>query len=208
MIYDYSDDGSWLPIIAAVFVIEALFIPLTKSISENGRTWYGHFGIVSILADVGIILLGFAASRYVFAAYGLGSSYTPWQRASIFSATLLWMQIVHDVIYYFVFITGLLASSSNGIVSFMKKYGSEGKLWPIAGDSAMMVSAGLLAHALSTMPNHAIIIVLIAAIYVIPYMISPKYSAGSSEHHRKTVPVEQPRVPQYRRSSGVIVCNI
>lgn len=201
MIYEYRDDGSWLAIVASVFVIEILTILIIRPISSNSRVWYSHFGIVSVIADVGIILLDFAVSRYVFAAYGI-DSYSPWAKASIFSATLLWLQIVHDMLYYHIFVKRIFASSGNGIVEFMRKYGSDGQLWPIVGDSIMVVLSGLFAHALSTVQNDVSIIVLIFAIYVIPYMISPKFSPSA----RHVEPSEAP--PSRSVSAGVIVCTI
>ena len=181
MIYDYADGSSWVAIVAAVLVIEIATILVIRPISENSRVWYNHFGITAVLADIGIILLDFAVSRYAFAAYDT-SGYNAWTKASIFSATLLYMQIAHDLIYYHVFMKRLFAASSNGIVVFMRKYGEEGSLWPILGDSIMVVTSGLLAHALSRAASHVVVIVLIAAVYVIPYMIVPAFPPHRSPH--------------------------
>lgn len=178
MIYEYADDGSWLAIVAAVFVVEVLTILLIRPISANSRVWYKHFGLVAVIADVGIILLGFAVSRYAFLAYGT-ASYTPWSNAAIFSCTLLWLQIVHDLAYYHIFVKRVLSTSTNGIVLFMRKYGSEGELWPVVGDSIMVVASGLLAHALSRVAPHVSVAMLIAALYVVPYMVSPDFSAAA-----------------------------
>lgn len=192
MIYEYSDGSSWLAIVASVFVVEIITILIIRPISANSRLWYKHFGIISVIADMGIILLDFAVSQYVFTLYDT-SAYTPWMKAAIFSCTLLWLQIVHDLLYYHVFVKRVLSSSTNGIILFMRKYGSEGSLWPVIGDSAMVLASGLLAHALSRAANHVSILVLIASIYVIPYMISPEFSAAPVVHEKvlslSTIPI-------------------
>lgn len=175
MIYQYDDNASWLAIVAAVFVVEIATIVVIRPISANSRVWYKNFGIVSVIADVGIILLDFAVSRYMFSAYP-SSTYSPWVNATIFSATLLWLQIVHDLLYYHVFIRlSIRLKSTNGIVLFMRQYGSDGKVWPVFGDSVMVVASGILAHALSLKSAHVSATVLISALYIVPYMVCSEF---------------------------------
>lgn len=174
MIYEYDDNSSWLAIVTAVFVVEIITIITCRRVSENIVIWYDQFGGVAVIADIGIILLGFAAARYVFYCYGT-LEYTPWTKAAIFSGTICGMQLFHDLFYYFVVVEWAFGKSPNGIMVFMRKYGKESKYWPLIGDSLMVISSALLAHALSTASGHVSVTVLIATLYIIPYLISPVY---------------------------------
>ena len=50
----------------------------------------------------------------------------------------------------------------------------------------MVVASGFLAHALSLAPKHASVVILIAAIYLIPYLIAPPYSPSPVEAAKQT----------------------
>ena len=54
----------------------------------------------------------------------------------------------------------------------MKKYGKEGGIWPILGDSSMVITMSTLALLLSKIPVHMNIFILLFAIYMIPYVIA------------------------------------
>jgi len=199
-ITDYTDNSAWLPIVASVASLEVFFIFAFTSktlfpTSKNLRAWYSQFRLLAVISDVGIILLGFAASRYLFPVFPMGGS-SAWVKALAFSATILVMQIFHDFVYYNVFVQGVFQGSGNGIIEFMKVYGSEGKLQPIIGDSIMVVTMSLWAQVLFDWPRHASVIVLILAVYALPYAVVPEYVKEEKDTTKRTTAHKgQARVP-------------
>ena len=68
-ISDYKNNSDWLPIIASVFVLEMYVIFRAmryKSVGELMHKWYADFGILSAIADITILLLGYVLVRYIY----------------------------------------------------------------------------------------------------------------------------------------------
>lgn len=167
-ITNYKNNSGWLYIITAVVSLEIVFIVLYSRLSANLRLWYNKFGLLGVLADVLIILLAIAIARYI---------YTVWvipkygNNPLLFILTVLIIQIVHDFIYYFAIVQPW-PKGQNAIIDFMKQYGREGGLWPILGDSSMVITMSAFAFILSDIPSYVNVFILLIAIYMIPYVIA------------------------------------
>lgn len=168
VITNYKNNSGWLYIITAVVSLEIVFIILYSRLSENLRLWYNKFGLLAVLADVLIILLAIAVARYI---------YTVWiipnygNKPVLFILTVLIVQLVHDLIYYFAIVQPW-PKGQNAIIDFMKQYGREGGLWPILGDSSMVITMSALAFILTDIPTYVNVFILLVAIYMIPYVIA------------------------------------
>ena len=160
----YTSNSDWLPITAAVIFAEIFFIALYARISPMLAEWYKRFGLAAVMADCLVILLGFAVARYVFTA--LGWKFTPLR----FVLTILAIQIIHDITYYFAIVVPY-PNGSNSIIDYMKIYGKTGGVWPIVGDSSMVIVMSLLAMILAAQPSHVSISALLFGLYMVPYMI-------------------------------------
>ena len=166
---NYKNNFGWLYILTAVVSLEILFIVFYSRFSPNLRLWYNKFGLLAVIADVLIILLAIAIGRYVYTKWII--PYYSNNSGLLFILTVLVVQIIHDICYYFVIVQPWPVGQ-NAIIDFMKKYGKEGGIWPILGDSSMVITMSTLALLLSKIPVHMNIFILLFAIYMIPYVIA------------------------------------
>lgn len=170
IITNYKINEGWLPIISAVFSLEIIFIVIYSKISPILRKWYVEFGLLAVIADIFVIIIAFAIARYIYTLF-VESKY---KSAIAFIITLLLVQIIHDLIYYFVIVKPW-SKGTNSIIDYMKVYGEKGKLFPILGDSSMVISMSILAIILSKLPQHVSVVILFVSIYMIPYVLTNKY---------------------------------
>jgi hypothetical protein len=158
--------SDWLPIIAAVVFVDALFILFFRDKFKNINTWYSDFGILAVIADCVIILLVFAIARYVSTRFNL-----PFAKSITgFFVLMLLLQIIHDIVYYFVIVLPL-PKGQNKLIDFMKIYGAEGRLGPIIGDSILVLTMTLVACLFASRPPQFSIFMLLLGIYILPYVL-------------------------------------
>lgn len=163
-ISDYRKTQNWLPIIAATVFCDAMFIALFNKSSAfpNINRWYTQFGLSAVIADVTIILIAIGIAQYVYNGM-------PWNPAK-FLAVCIFVQIVHDILYYFALVLPF-PDKKNSLIDFMKVYGREGGVVPIIGDSILVGTIVILAMLLASLPQHVSIAVLLCAVYIIPYAL-------------------------------------
>ena len=125
--------------------------------------WYKTFNLSAIIADVLILVIGIIITRFLYHYI-----FTQW---SIVQFTLLavGIQIIHDFLFYFIFINTPLKYSF--ILDFFKKYAEEVSFRAILGDSFMMILTCLFSSHFATLNLNLNIITLIINCYFIPYLI-------------------------------------
>jgi len=100
------------------------FLPPTGAL----KLWYDKFGLAAVTADVLSAVLGVLIAMFFFPnAWGLGL---------VFASILV--QIVHDVLFYFVVIRGL-PQGHNQMIDVFKAYADEGG-WTILLADAMIMT--------------------------------------------------------------------
>lgn len=164
-ISNYKNDKNWLNIIAALFVVEVFIIYIYNYLPVL-RKWYSNFGIIAVIADMTIILIGFIITRYLYTIFIKPKfGFNIW----IFILLLLVVQITHDLLYYLIVIS--VPIGKNKIIDFMKEYVNTVSYKAILGDSFMMISTGLLASILSNFESYYSISFIILSSYIITYLI-------------------------------------
>lgn len=173
-ISDYFNNWDWLYIVVGVLVIEVFVIALTRFFPEmlgkNLNIWYNRFKWSGVIADVGIILIGFAIARYIYTEYIYPNK--DWN-SGLFTATAVGVQIVHDILFYFGVI-GPVERGNNAMIDLFKDYAGDAGAKVIAGDSAMMVGSSLVSMLLKSAPGHAVVAVGLLAAYSIPYLLETR----------------------------------
>jgi uncharacterized protein YacL len=99
--------------------------------------WYDQFGIVAIVSDCLIIVLGILLAKILF------PTASGWNLV-LFAVII---QLIHDVLFYFLIVKPL-PTGTNKIIDLFKEYGAEGSWKVIAYDSFMIGSTVLLADVL------------------------------------------------------------
>ena len=165
-ISNFNNVSDYLPILNAVIitdlgVIMLLILGVIKSkVLEN---WYRRLTLSAVIADVLIIVIGIILTRffypYIFSKYSLLK----------FLLLAVVIQIVHDTLFYLFCLS--VKRGTSVILDIFKDYGKEKGSGAIIADSLMIISSILIATYLKGMTLNSNIIILIAVVYLIPYMI-------------------------------------
>ena len=106
------------------------FLPPTGALS----LWYDKFGLAAVSADVLSLVLGVLLATFLFpGAIGLQLV-----MAAVF------VQMIHDIFFYFVVIQGL-PQGQNEMIDVFKSYASEGSWKILVADALMITSVVALA---------------------------------------------------------------
>jgi len=170
MVYDL------LYILVAVLIVEVAVIFLVRYSPELfGATlnkWYDIFGLNAVLMDVGIIFVGFLVARYIYTGYikekFADGKWCPYK----FVGTLVGVQVVHDLLFYYGIINQV-PRGHNSVIDTFKDYSSGGPKI-IAGDAVMMVASAGIAMLLKSQPAHIVASVGSLFAYAIPYILYTK----------------------------------
>ncbi len=170
-ISNYNSTKDWIPITASVVFLEALLILWFRYSAFWGKDiniWYNRFGVLAVLSDIFIVLIGFALTRYLYTLFVKPKyGWNMW----MFLAMFLAIQIIHDILYYLLIIK-TLPRGVNNIIDFMKTYANNVKTGAIMGDSLMVILMTLFAFSLNTQPTHISIFILLLGFYIIPYALT------------------------------------
>lgn len=151
-----------LDILSAVAVVDFVVIALSKifNLGKSLDTWYAKFGMTAVLSDCLVIVLGILLALLI----------NP--KASLLNLVLLavFIQIVHDLVFYFAVIRPV-PKGQNEIIDLFKEYASENSWKIIVADSAMIASTVLLADYFSKISDSIVVFTGLLSTYAITYII-------------------------------------
>jgi hypothetical protein len=178
MAFNFLDINSphiWLAFFCGIFLIEAFFL-LTFRLFSNfwGNTinvWYDKFGIIAIMIDVLIVLIGFWITQKIYNSNVIfdKTDFKLWKFILIFLA----VQMIHDLLFYFI----IKNINGNSIFDLIVKYGDKHGAKTIFGDSFMVVLAVLATYGLLTLETSfsTYIICLLISLYAIGYLLYQRW---------------------------------
>lgn len=151
-----------LSLITAVVWVDFITITLSRfrNLGKSLDKWYEQFGIMAILSDCLIILLGILIAQWLFPRGDL---------MTIVVASVV-IQIVHDVLFY-LFIIQPIPQGHNRMIDLFKEYANENGLKIILADSIMIGSTVVLASYIQTLSQKTQIFKLLLGIYGMTYII-------------------------------------
>lgn len=156
----------WVALFTAVAIVDFIvivlskFFPLTKALG----TWYREFGVVAVVSDILIIVLGIALVKLMFPD-ATGWTLVGWS---------VLIQVIHDILFYVGVILPVPAGQ-NKIIDLFKSYAAEGSWKIIVADSAMIGSSALLMEALdNNLTDDQIGFVGSLVVYALSYIIYTK----------------------------------
>lgn len=174
---DISEDENlwdWAYIVIAVLIVEVVVITLTRFFPDffgkSLNIWYNRFKLSAVLADVLILLIGFAIARYVYTEY-LYEKYD-WNPL-YFTGTTVVVQVIHDILFYLGIIRQV-PQGQNAMMDVFKEYAQSGGAKIIAADSAMIASSSVLAMLLKGMSGNAFAFIGLLAMYTVPYILETR----------------------------------
>jgi hypothetical protein len=174
---DISEDENlwdWAYIIIAVLIVEVVVIALTRFypdiFGKSLNIWYNRFKLSAVLADVLIILLGFAIARYIYSEY-LYEKYD-WNPL-YFTGTAVITQIIHDALFYFGVIRQV-PQGQNAMMDVFKEYAQSGGAKIIAADSAMVAASAVIAMLLKGLDGSLVAFIGLLTAYTVPYILETR----------------------------------
>jgi hypothetical protein len=169
-----SNISDFIYIVIAVVAVEFVVIFITRFypelIGRNLNRWYDLFGLNAVIADVIIVVLGFVIARYLYkyviAPKFLNNRWSP----LAFTGTAVGVQIIHDILFYFLVIQQV-PRGNNVMIDVFKDYAASSGAKAIGGDSLIMIGSVLLAIVLKSQPKDYVAAFGFLASYAIPYIL-------------------------------------
>jgi uncharacterized protein YacL len=154
-----------LDISSAVIWVDFFTILLSKNfnLGNSLKVWYDKFGIVAVLSDCLVIILGILIAKFLFPSADL---------VTLVLVSVL-IQIIHDVLFY-LFIIQKLPLGQNSVIDLFKEYAAENSWKILVADSIMMASSVLLADYLSTLKSQYVSFIGLLGVYSMTYIIYTK----------------------------------
>lgn len=179
---DISEDDNpydWIYITIAVIIVEICVIGLVRFYPDIfGKwvnIWYNRFKLSAVLADVIIILLGFAISRYIYSEY-LYKTYD-WNPL-YFTGTTMGVQLLHDILFY-IGVIRPIPTGHNSMIDVFKEYAASGGAKILAADSMMVAASSGIAMLLKNVSVPGVSFIGLLALYVVPYILETRNNFSS-----------------------------
>ena len=149
-------------IAAAVVWVDFVTIALHKLLGfgKSLDKWYAQFGILAVISDCLVIILGILLAKMLLPEYPL-----------IYSAVAI--QIIHDLLFY-QFIIIPTPRGHNQIIDLFKEYATENSWKIVVYDSLMVASTVLLAQQFATMKKSSVAFLGLLGAYALTYIIYTK----------------------------------
>jgi hypothetical protein len=166
-ITNFTNVNDYLPILNGCINADLIIIFLAFSgvfKSNYLKKWYNKYQLSAVLADVLILFIVIILVRLLYKY--LFTSFSIWK----FTGLALVIQIIHDILFYFLFSS--VPQGYNSMLDFFKMYAKEVGAGAIIGDSFMMILSCLLSSHFATYNINYNIIILVISLYFFPYMIN------------------------------------
>lgn len=172
MLSDYNDLGDLARLAAAILTVDTTVLFLTRYFPHmvGGRTlndWYDQFGIVAVLSDCLVILIGFIIARYIYALLGLKHN------LFLFLLLVVAVQALHDIFFY-VAVIKPIPRGHNKMIDVFKNYADENGALIIAGDAGLMLASAAIALLFKSQPDHVVTAVTTVVGYALTYILYTK----------------------------------
>jgi hypothetical protein len=198
-ISDYTQVDDILPIASAT-VIAINFIGIlarTGIISgEALNTYFDSFGHEGVLASGSLIILLFQVARWGYTTFytKTGHLWSPF----VFISMLIFVQILHDLIFYYGVIQTIPAGK-NEMIDVLKKYSKEHGPRALAAHAAFLILVGVIAMLFKERSIMFVLIVSVFAFYILPFVVT---TFGP-----KPPPPPPPPVPEKKATPDILGWN-
>ena len=172
---DLSNYAYFPQIAVAVLIVDLIVIFLVRFFpgfwGSTINVWYDRFGLSAVIADVLIIILGILLAQYLYRTF-IKPTYG-WN-VYIFSALVVAIQIVHDLLFYFGVILPI-PKGHNGMMDVFKTYSDRGGFKVVLADTGMMLGSVAIASALGSMQTQATVFSGVLAAYAVPFILTTQW---------------------------------
>lgn len=154
-----------LSITSAVVWVD-FFTILIHKFFDLGRSldvWYDTFGIVAVLSDCLVIVLGILIAKMFFPAYAL-------------LPTAVVIQILHDILFY-QFVILPIPRGHNAMIDVFKDYATENSWKILVADSVMIGTTVSIATHLEEWKDEYVVLFGLLGLYALTYVLYTRSSA-------------------------------
>jgi hypothetical protein len=151
-----------LHIAAAVTWVDFITITLHRvfNLGQSLDKWYTEFGIVAVISDCLVIVLGIMIAQIFFPGYPL-------------LLTAIVIQIVHDILFY-LFVIVPIPRGTNAMIDVFKDYSVENGWKILVADSLMIGSTVLIGEHLVKFNTRIVQFIGLVGAYALTYIIYSK----------------------------------
>lgn len=137
-------------------LVASKFFNLGRSLDE----WYARFGMVAVLSDCLVVLLGIQLALLIE------------PKAGVFHLLVMavCIQIVHDIFFYFLVIQPI-PTGQNEIIDLFKRYANENSYKIVLYDSFMIGSTVLLASYFQKLQVPVVHFIGLLTVYALTYIV-------------------------------------
>jgi uncharacterized protein YacL len=137
-------------------IVMSKFFNMGKSLDK----WYSKFGMTAVLSDCLVMLLGIQ----------LVLLFEP--KAGVFHLLVMAIviQIIHDILFYFLVIE-TLPTGQNDMIDLFKEYANENSYKIILADSFMIGSTVLLGYYFHHLHTNVVSFVGLLSVYALTYIV-------------------------------------
>ena len=177
---DFTETKNLPFLLAGILLVDVFVLFLTRYYQVGGKSlnlWYDTFGIEGVIADVGIIFLGFLLAQYIYSLYVAPLyGWSPF----LFVVVLVGIQLLHDVGFYYGVIKPI-PKGHNAMIDVYKLYADENGGKILAGDSLLMIGSALATFGLLSIPVPAAIFMTALTIYALPHILNTKMQPSTAD---------------------------
>ena len=154
-----------LDIGSAVVWVDFITIALHKffNFGRSLDAWYAQFGIVAVLSDCLVIILGILIAQFI----------VPGASTLVLAAVAIVVQLVHDYLFYILVILGV-PKGQNSMIDLFKQYARENSWKILVADSTMIGSSVILADLFSEYSDSVTSFIGLLGVYALTYIIYTK----------------------------------
>jgi hypothetical protein len=151
-----------LHISSAVVWVDFFTIALHRmmGLGNSLDKWYSQFGIVAVLSDCLVIIIGILIAKMFFPSFPL-------------LPTAIAIQIIHDMLFYLLVILPI-PRGHNSMIDLFKDYGTENGWGILVADSLMIGSTVLIGDYLSSMSLPVVQLTGLSGLYALTYILYTK----------------------------------
>jgi hypothetical protein len=151
-----------LHISSAVVWVDFFTMALSKvfSMTRSLDIWYEKFGIVAVISDCLVIVLGILLAQLI----------APTASVTMLAAVSVGIQLVHDYLFYLLFILGI-PKGHNSMIDLFKSYSAEGSYKILIADALMISGTVFLGDHLTQYDDKIVTFVGLLGAYALTYIL-------------------------------------
>lgn len=150
---------------SAVVWVDFFTMALSKvfSMTKALDLWYQKFGIVAVISDCLVIVLGVLIAQFIAPGATIGK----------LALVSIGVQLLHDYLFYILVILGI-PKGHNEMIDLFKRYSAEGGHKILLADSAMIGSTVFLADYLTEFDPKVVTFIGLLGAYALTYILYTK----------------------------------